>query len=99
MQTQPTITYHLIKKSLYLTRFVCLFERFMYMRLLLGAALSSDMFQKKTGRIFGKLPNVFETDDDISVVKYDNNGADDDWRLCRALEIIRKENINYKNLF
>ena len=37
-----------------------------------------DKFQRKIEKIFSNMPNIFGITDDILVIGYDENGADDD---------------------
>ena len=62
------------KKSSYLINLPHQFGRYMYMRLLVGAALAGDMFKCKTDEIFRVLNNVFGITDNILIVDYDADG-------------------------
>ena len=70
-----------------------MFGRYRYKWLSFGAAPVGDMFQRKIDETSKDLPNVFCIADDISVVKYENNGTDYEKNLCRVLKICRKENL------
>ena len=61
-------------KNLILTAFSCPFCRYWYIRLLLGAALAGDMFQKKIDEFFNNILNVFGIADDILIVGFDADG-------------------------
>ena len=58
----------------YLMMFACQFGRYRCKRLLLGAALVGDMFQRKFEKIFKELHNIFSIADDILVVGYEVGG-------------------------
>ena len=53
------------EQSLYVTTFACQFGRYGYIKLLYGAVLTSDMFQRKIDKLFQGLPSVFGIADDI----------------------------------
>ena len=59
------------KKSSYFMRFACHFGRYKYKRLPFGAAMASDMFQRKFDEIFKDMPNVFGIADEILVAGYE----------------------------
>ena len=81
------------KRSSYLTMFACQFGRYRYKRLPFGAALTGDMFQRKTDEIFKELLNVLGIADDISVVGYAADGKDHDKTLQKVLQICSQDNL------
>ena len=52
-------------KSSYLTTFLCLFNRYQYVR------LAGDMFQKKVDALYSGMPNVFGIADEILIAGFD----------------------------
>ena len=65
--------YHSLKrdgKSSYLATFIYHFGRYRYLRLSFGADSTDDMFQRKIEKLFIEIPIVFAITDDILVVDY-----------------------------
>ena len=59
----------------------------------LGAASASNMLQGKIDDLFKELPNLSGIADDILILGYDNNGADHDGKLGKALHFCRNDNL------
>ena len=64
------------------------------MRLPLGTALVGDMFQKKIGKLFSGMPNVFGVADMILITGFDEWSKDHDKTLEKVLHICRQVNLN-----
>ena len=75
-----------------LTMFTGQSSRYRCKLLLYGTALAANIFQRKIDEIFRQLPNALGTADDIMVVSYDSDGADNDRTLHTVLQICEKEN-------
>ena len=78
------------KISTYLTSFACLIGRIRYARLLFRVTPASNMFQRKKNKIFKDLLNVFGISDNTPVVRYDNDGANDDRTIREVPKLCRK---------
>ena len=84
MLIDASFRYHKLKfneKSSYLRTFSCPFVRYQYIRLLFGAALTDDMFQKKIKGLFNDIPNVFGIADDILIAGFDADGRAHDVKI------------------
>ena len=55
------------------------------MHLPFGAVPAGDMFQHKIEKLFNDMPNVFGIADDILVIGYDKDGADNDEAVYSVL--------------
>ena len=64
------------KNSLYLTKFVCHFGRYRFIRLSFGVIPADDSFQQMIDKMFKDLLNILGTADDILFVGYDADGKD-----------------------
>ena len=82
------------KKSLYLTTFACPFGQYWYKQLPFGAAPVGDMFQYKIDEMFSDVPNVFGIADDILIIGYDKNGADQDAAIHKVLQRCKEVKLN-----
>ena len=81
------------KQSLYLTTFSCPFGRYWYKCLPFGAVPVGNIFQCKIDEIFNDMPNVFGIADDILVIGYNKNGADQDKAVYSVLRQCQDVNL------
>ena len=77
----------------YLTTFACPFGRYHYKCIPFGAAQVGDMFQRKIDKIYNDIPNVFGIADDILVIGYDKDGADNDKAVYNVLRWCQDVNL------
>ena len=81
--------YHNLKLDMqlsYLTTFSCLSGRYHCKHLLFGAVPVGNMFQRKIDEIFNDIPNVFGIANDILVIGYSKDGADQDEAVYSVLK-------------
>ena len=85
--TSSFVNYKLDKESRRLTTFRTPFGRYHYLRMPMGASLSSDVYQYKVDSHLEVIKQCVAITDDIIIYGYDNDGTDHD-KMVR--EVMRK---------
>ena len=75
------------KESSYVTTFATMFGRYQYVRVPMGASLSSDYFQYKMDQIFGPIKQCCRIADDLVIYSYSEK--DHDHMLFQVLDMAK----------
>ena len=88
------------EESSYLTTFGTEFGRYRFTVMPFGITVAGDVFQRKLDTIFGDLPQVACTADDIIVVGYSEDHSDHDKAFTKLLHTAQRNNVklNYEKL-
>ena len=83
----------LSKESSYLTTFATLFGRYQYVRVPMGASLSSNCFQYKMDQIFGPMAQCCGITDDLAIYSYSEE--DHDCALFQVLDMAKHVGLRF----